>query len=291
MASSGTQTYPGGKYTHLLTQTLNSLKRGKKLKKEKGPPKNAKWTVANDQALIMVLKAQQLLGNQADNSWKRLVWVATVKELTGSERLSGGAPKKEKSCSDRWSTLKSHFLVIQTLRGLSGFGWDEDQKMVTATDDVWTAYIEAHPNAATWRFKPFFLYDDILGLVEGCFATGDHALHLTEICEDSDDQLPLLGPLVPYRDDEPSPDPLDDIDWLLTPPRQPNTPKHESQDMVKPVKRRHSNASIADGDHIPEPKHSHLTGPVAVQHVADALSSVASSLSSNDSCDFETPQR
>lgn len=145
--------------------------------------------------------------------------------------------------------------------------------------------------------------------MEGCFATGDHALHLTEICEDSDDQLPLLGPLVPYRDDEPSPDPLvrpwllkplsemtliilqDDIDWLLTPPRQPNTPKHESQDMVKPVKRRHSNASIADGDHIPEPKHSHLTGPVAVQHVADALSSVASSLSSNDSCDFETPQR
>jgi hypothetical protein len=46
-----------------------------------------------------------------------------------------------------------------------------------------------------------------------------------------------------------------------------------------------------------EPKHSCLTGPVAVQHVADALSSVASSLqvspmvSSNDYCDLGTPQR
>jgi hypothetical protein len=90
---------------NVTSPAIKSIPTGKKLKKEKGPPKNAKWTVANDQALIMVLKAQQLLGNQADNSWKRLVWVATVKELTGSERLSGGAPKKEKSCSDRWSTV------------------------------------------------------------------------------------------------------------------------------------------------------------------------------------------
>jgi hypothetical protein len=43
--------------------------------------------------------------------------------------------------------------------------------------------------------------------VEGQFATGDHALHISEICEDSDDQLPL-GPLVPYGDDEPGLDSL-----------------------------------------------------------------------------------
>ena len=79
---------------------------GKKPKKEKGPPKNAKWSSVDDSTLIMVLKTQQGLGNQADNNWKKLVWAAAVKELAGSERLSGGAPKKEKSCSDRWNTVR-----------------------------------------------------------------------------------------------------------------------------------------------------------------------------------------
>jgi hypothetical protein len=83
-----------------------SIPLGKKPKKEKGPPRNAKWAIVNDNTLITVLKAQQALGNQADNNWKKLVWAAAVKELAGSERLSGGAPKKEKSCSDRWSIVR-----------------------------------------------------------------------------------------------------------------------------------------------------------------------------------------
>jgi hypothetical protein len=44
-----------------------------------------------------------------------------------------------------------------------------------------------------------------------------------------------------------------------------------------------------DGDPITAPKRSRLTGPVAVQHVADALSSVASSLCSNEANTFGTP--
>jgi hypothetical protein len=37
--------------------------------------------------------------------------------------------------------LKEHFLVVQTLRGLSGFGWDDVKHMVTALDDVWDQYL------------------------------------------------------------------------------------------------------------------------------------------------------
>lgn len=161
-------------------------------KKAKGPPKKAKWSIADDNTLIETLKAQQAAGNQADNNWKKVVWVAAQEALVGSESLSGGAPKKAKSCSDRWGTLKSQFLVVQTLRGLSGFGWDEDRNIVTATDEVWSAYIEAHPNAATWRSKPFPLYDDILSLAEGRYATGDKALHMPEMYDDGlgDDESP-----------------------------------------------------------------------------------------------------
>ena len=74
-------------------------------KKAKGPPKKAKWSTGDDNTLIEVLKAQQAAGNQADNNWKKVVWVAAEQSLAGSEGLSGGAPKKAKSCSDRWSTV------------------------------------------------------------------------------------------------------------------------------------------------------------------------------------------
>ena len=32
--------------------------------------------------------------------------------------------------------------MVKELRGLSGWGWDEDIHMVTAPDEVWEAYIE-----------------------------------------------------------------------------------------------------------------------------------------------------
>ena len=121
--------------------------------------------------------------------------------------------------------------------------------------------------------------------MEGRFAKGDHALHIAEINEDLESNDQMLGPLDPYKDDEHS------IDWPLTPPRQPTTPvtpQHEQQDTSKSVKRQHSNTSMASGDYSLAPKRSRLTGPVAVQQVADAISSVACSF---ETADFGTPQR
>jgi hypothetical protein len=45
--------------------------------------------------------------------------------------------------------------------------------------------LQAHPAAAVWRTKPFPLYDEILELVEGRYATGDHALHIPELQDGS----------------------------------------------------------------------------------------------------------
>jgi hypothetical protein len=60
------------------------------------------------------------------------------------------------------------------------------------TFSIFLTLFQAHPNAATWRTKPFPLYDDILGLVEGRYATGDKALHMPEMyaSDSEDEQLP-----------------------------------------------------------------------------------------------------
>ncbi|KNE96999.1 hypothetical protein PSTG_09737 [Puccinia striiformis f. sp. tritici PST-78] len=63
------------------------------------------------------------------------------------------------------------------LRDQSGFGWDEDQSIVTANDVVWTELLEAHP----WREftklkdKPFPVYDLAYSVFNGKAASGDLA--------------------------------------------------------------------------------------------------------------------
>jgi hypothetical protein len=37
--------------------------------------------------------------------------------------------------------LKSEFLAIQRLRGMSGWSWDDAQHKVTALDDIWDNHI------------------------------------------------------------------------------------------------------------------------------------------------------
>jgi len=37
--------------------------------------------------------------------------------------------------------LKGNFVQVQKLRELSEFGWDDATKCVTASDEVWDAYL------------------------------------------------------------------------------------------------------------------------------------------------------
>lgn len=94
--------------------------------------------------------------------------------------------------------LKQEFDIIKELRSLSGFGWDDERKVVTAEASVWDAYIEVslshiprlskaqlevvfqkHPKAKPWRKKPFPLYDEISELIDGTRATGHAAFRAT----------------------------------------------------------------------------------------------------------------
>ncbi|CAN0899869.1 hypothetical protein LINGRAHAP2_LOCUS20520 [Linum grandiflorum] len=63
-------------------------------------------------------------------------------ECIMKEAKSGCGVKWDPNIVSRCKTLKSKFLAIQELRGLSGFGWDEKNKMVLLDDHVFTKYVE-----------------------------------------------------------------------------------------------------------------------------------------------------
>jgi hypothetical protein len=117
------------------------------------PPTTGKarvrWTSADDALIVATLTAAKANGLQADSGWKPVVWQRCADALKDSL----GPPKTSKKCQDHWGRsvslllisvtetdrrqLKKDFKDVQGLRDLSGFGWDDGLKMVTATDPVW----------------------------------------------------------------------------------------------------------------------------------------------------------
>ena len=57
----------------------------------------------------------------------------------------------------------------------SGWGWDHERNIPTAQDDVWAAYIKAHPEAKEFRYQSLPLFDKLDELFSGTVVTGEHA--------------------------------------------------------------------------------------------------------------------
>ncbi|KAH7903727.1 hypothetical protein BJ138DRAFT_1184362 [Hygrophoropsis aurantiaca] len=240
---------------------------------DKKTPRNVKWPTANDATLVATLREQQaglIVGGRLVFGLVLLKLLRAVKLKVAEEQQKN---QKDAVTTGAWYGLKNNCLIVQKLRGLSGFGWDDSRCLVVAPSDVWERYIKDHPDAEIWRTKSFPLFDDIISLIEGRFAMGDGALHIPE--EDHDD-------LNTETDNE-----LDHqivADWgaddsfdtnrtiVVTPPAsQSRVSKHESPGTPSPDLGRSAK------------KRSRVTGPTAVLDVADALCSVANSVTALDS--------
>ncbi|KAJ7466259.1 hypothetical protein B0H11DRAFT_2284693 [Mycena galericulata] len=132
-----------------------------------------RWSDDDDATLVSKLRWAKENGYQSDSGWKPQVWALCVEVLKDSP----GPPKVADKVHDHWGNLKSTYVTVKTLHRQSGFGWDDGLKTVTASDDVWEAYLAKHPNAKRWRKTPFPLYDDLAYLVDGIVATGAGAFH------------------------------------------------------------------------------------------------------------------
>ncbi|KAJ7452560.1 hypothetical protein FB451DRAFT_1145210 [Mycena latifolia] len=142
-------------------------------KKRKESSTRCTWSDPDNATLAGTLRRAKDKGYQSDNGWKPQVWALCVEDLKDSP----GPPKLADKIQDHYGNLKAAFLAVKHLRELSGFGWNEGLKLVTASDDVWQAYLAKHPKSKRWRKSAFPLYDDIAYLVDGIVATGAGAFH------------------------------------------------------------------------------------------------------------------
>ncbi|KAJ7195094.1 hypothetical protein GGX14DRAFT_475363 [Mycena pura] len=116
-------------------------------------PPRAHWSVADDAVLVRAMRDAKDAGFQSDSGWKPQTWARVALALANSP----GVPKVSEKCQDRFGTLKQSYREVRTLLGLSGFGWNEGLKIVTASAEVWDAYLEVRHTSSTVTWHPFSL--------------------------------------------------------------------------------------------------------------------------------------
>ncbi|KAL0057064.1 hypothetical protein AAF712_016312 [Marasmius tenuissimus] len=152
--------------------------------------KRAVWGDRDDQLLIEGLVAAKKAGHGKTGGWALKVWTPVVESLNAAKGQKG-EPKTATS------SLKKLQKEVKILHKCSGFGWDDEEKVPTASDEVWDALVartmEYDPKGKAkknkylhWHKTPFPLYDDIYYIVNGKRATA-----LNEADKERKQSIPL----------------------------------------------------------------------------------------------------
>jgi hypothetical protein len=102
----------------------------RKIRAPRGP--NAKWSDTDIDSLIIQLLQAKEDGNTAEGGFKSAVWKAIA------DSYDDPLKKKDRAAESKWTRLKKEYKDIKWLREeVSGFGWDNENQLVSTTDEVW----------------------------------------------------------------------------------------------------------------------------------------------------------
>ncbi|MQM08670.1 hypothetical protein Taro_041526 [Colocasia esculenta] len=59
-------------------------------------------------------------------------------------------------------TLKTKYVAIKKLKGMSGVGWNDDAKKITMNEDTFNEYIVAHPKDEPYINKSIDMYEELV---------------------------------------------------------------------------------------------------------------------------------
>ncbi|XP_076936811.1 uncharacterized protein LOC143604117 [Bidens hawaiensis] len=119
------------------------------------------WTLAMDRFFTDLLLGQQEKGNKLNsnnnNSYTKEAWT----EMLNSFNEKFGPQHTKRILRHRYKKLFKYYTDIMVLLKQDGFSWDAKQQKVAANDEVWDAYIKAHPQSRSYRAKSLPNYKDL----------------------------------------------------------------------------------------------------------------------------------
>ncbi|KAI8026381.1 Uncharacterized protein LOK49_LG02G01901 [Camellia lanceoleosa] len=105
--------------------------------------------------LVEEIKKEGPAISKKDRSFLPRQWQTIDDEMTKRVGKNYG-PQKLKG---KFARLKARYKEFVALKNHTGLGWDPITQTVTAPDDVWENYVQAHPNAKQFQNKGLEHYE------------------------------------------------------------------------------------------------------------------------------------
>ncbi|XXG62854.1 hypothetical protein AAC387_Pa05g1154 [Persea americana] len=124
--------------------------------------RNKKWINTNDVALLHIMLEMRKEGKVLPRGFTSKGWALITKEMQTKFEPEFNKDKLK----NRLKSYKKWYSAMKVMLNLSGFGWYEERKKVTAEAGVWDDYIAAHPGASMYRSRSmpdYYILCEIFG--------------------------------------------------------------------------------------------------------------------------------
>ncbi|XP_040964411.1 uncharacterized protein [Gossypium hirsutum] len=149
-----------------------------------GTSKQFRWTKSMEHVFLEILAEEAQKGNKPSNTF-RAVFINRVVEAI-SERFQVQCDAKY--VENHLRTVKNQWQIICKIRGESGFGWDDNIKMITCDRATYDATVMAHKKYEPFLNKIIDHYDEMALVVGKDMATGSFARTFADIDLDDSNQ-------------------------------------------------------------------------------------------------------
>ena len=99
------------------------------------------WTPAMEQALLEGLARQVVDGKQAESGFKKEAWTAVIKDIQAVMPGAIPHPITQQQAKNKMAIWKRRYVIWVELGDLSGFGWNMELGLYTASEETWATYI------------------------------------------------------------------------------------------------------------------------------------------------------
>ncbi|XP_052482937.1 uncharacterized protein LOC105784162 isoform X1 [Gossypium raimondii] len=162
---------------------------------KEGASKQFRWTKPMEHVFLEILAEEAQKGNKPSNTF-RAVSINRVAEAI-SERFQVQCDAKH--VENHLRTIKNQWQIICKIRGESGFGWDDNMKMITCDRATYDAAVMAYKKYEPFLNKSFDHYDEMALVVGKDMATGSFVRTFADIDLDDGNQDSVL---VDYDNEE-----------------------------------------------------------------------------------------